>query len=177
VDRGTARLLIVVVLAVVGGLVLANGFDDDATSSAAATPTTTPSESVATSTPGSTPSDEPDPVQPQPPEEVLFMALNGTSVAGAGAAAQTEMEDAGYVAAEDADDAPVQGAEATSVLYRVGANDEETAQNEANAQRVAKKVFKGALVRQLSNDYDDIVPADATIVVVVGIDDAESLIS
>lgn len=176
-DRGTARLLIVVVLAVVGGLVLANGFDGDASSTAAATPTTTPSESVAPSTPGSTPSQEPDAVQPQPPEEVRFMALNATSVAGAGAAAQAEMEGAGYVAAEDAADAPVQGAQKTQILYRVGETDEETAQNQANAERIARKVFKGAQVGELSNDYDDIVPAQATIAVVVGLDDAEALIA
>jgi hypothetical protein len=173
VDRGTARLLIVVALAVVGGFVLANGFDSSAVPSPDVTPETSPTPSTSTSTPGGTQTQEPDTVEPQDPADVEFMALNGTSVDGCGAVAQEEMEGVGYVVAADADNAPVQGAEATSVLYRVGETDEATAQNEANAKQIAKKVFKGAKQGELSNDYDDLVPQAATIVILVGLDFAE----
>jgi len=173
VDRGTVRLLIVVALAVVGGLVLANGFDGDAatgvagaTPTSSVTPTDTPTD---TTSPTAPPPDRP---EPQPPEDVTFMALNATNVTGAGATAQDEMEAEGYVAAEEAADSPVQGAATSSILYRGG---EDEAQNRANAKRIANKIFPGSQVAELSQQYEDAVPPSATIVVVVGQDWADQI--
>src|SRR5262245_13624402 len=103
-DRGTARLLIVVALAVVGGFVLANGFDGDAATGAvgaSATPTVSPTDTP-TDSPTDTPTDTPDKPQPQPPEEIEFVALNSTNLTGAASQAQEEMEAAGYVVGEEA---------------------------------------------------------------------------
>jgi hypothetical protein len=175
VDRGTTRLLIALALAVIGGFVLYAGFDGDSgVSAAGASPTASVSPSVSpTPTGDGTPTDQPSKVEPQPPEEVLFMALNGTTVTGAGAAAQDLMEEAGYVPAKVAGDSPVQGAQVTTVLYR-GGDDE--AQNRANAKEISKTVFKGSEVAELSNDYEEGVPADATIVIVVGADLADQIV-
>lgn len=176
-DRGTVRLVIVVALAVVGGLVLANGFDGDAATgiagpspSSSVSPTGTPTDGGTTS-PTEAP---PDKVQPQPPEDVMFQALNSTNVTGAGAEAQDRMVEEGYTVAEDAADSPVQGALTTLILYR-GGDDE--AQNKANAKQIAKKVFPGADWAELNQEYDDVVSPDATVIVVVGEDWADQLLS
>src|SRR3954466_6075692 len=102
------RIVITVGLVVVGLAVLANGFVDDTTVAASPMASATPSS---TSTKTGTPTDTGSPtVTPAPQTKgVLFMALNGTDVAGAGAAAQTKLTDAGYVAAADAIDAPTRG--------------------------------------------------------------------
>jgi hypothetical protein len=175
-DRGTVRLVIVVALAVVGGFVLANGFDGSAaTVGASPTPTVSPTDTP-TDSPTDTPTDTPtDKVQPQPPEEVFFTALNSTNVTGAGAAAQDKMEEAGYQAAEEAFDSPVQGAAATTILYRGG---EDADQNKANAKQIKKSVFPGGDVEvgELSQDFADVVSDDATIVVVIGEDWADRLV-
>lgn len=174
-DRGTVRLLIVVALAVVGGFVLANGFDGDVATGAigsSPTPTTSPTGSPTdggTTSPTEPPTDRP---QPQPPEEIEFVALNSTNLTGAGAAAQEKMVSAGYVVAEDAADSPVQGALTTTILYRGG---EDEAQNRVDAKQVVKDVFPGSQTAELNQEYDDIVPGSATIVVLVGEDWAEKL--
>ena len=82
------------------------------------------------------------------------------------------MEDEGYVAAEDAADSPVQGAATTSILYRGG---EDEAQNQANAKRIAKKVFPGSQVGRAVAGVRRRRPARATVVVVIGQDWADQL--
>jgi hypothetical protein len=175
VNLSTGRVLIIVALIVGGLAILANGFGNGATTAeASASPTTSPrghasptdTESpTATETPTSTP----------PPQKtgVLFMALNGTTVAGAGAAAQVVLTDAGYQKVQDAADAPVQNVKRTTIYYR---DDADAAQNKADATYVATKYFKHAAVKKLDPDVQSKVPDSATIVVVVGSDYADQLV-
>ena len=100
------------------------------------------------------------------------MALNGTDVAGAAAAAQTMLVDDGYKAPVDAADAPVQGVKKTTVYYR---DDDNAAQNKSDATYIADNYFSGAPVKKLDpNVYSD-VPDSVTVVVVVGDDYASTL--
>ncbi len=170
-NLSTGRIAIIVALIVVGLAVLANGFLDDGQATAAPSGSVTPSGSVAPSSTGS----ETPPASPTPSPQttgVLIMALNGTDVTGAGAAAQTLLVDAGYVAPKDAADAPVQGVKKTTVYYR---DDDNAAQNESDATHIANKYFDGAPVKPLDSDLDSIVPASVTVVVVVGDDYASTL--
>ncbi len=172
-DRGVARIVIIVVLAVVGGLVLANGFDDGDVTAAGSTPSPSTSGSASPTVSGSTsPTTPPAGLEPQPPEEVTFMALNATSVTGLAAEAELVLLDAGYVSAGEPDNAPTQGAQETSVLYRGG---DGKAQNKANAKLISKDYFPGSPVALLSPDYDDVVPPEATVVVVTGQDFADEI--
>jgi hypothetical protein len=104
---------------------------------------------------------------------VLFMAMNGTTVFGAGAAAQTKLTDAGYTAAKNAINAPTSGIKKTIVYYR---DDQDSAQNQSNATYVEHKFFKGAAVKPLDPNLAG-VPPSATIVVVVGDDYAQQLVA
>ena len=101
------------------------------------------------------------------------MAMNGTNVTGAGAAAQTVLTDAGYTATKNAIDAPTGGIAKTIVYYR---DDQDSAQNQSNANYVAEKFFKKASVKPLDPNLAG-VPASATIVVVVGDDYAQQLVA
>lgn len=168
-------MLIVIALAIIGGLVLANGFGGDAGLSAAPSPGSSVSVSPTSSSPAP-PTLPPDTVEPQDPSEVGFIALNGTNETGLAAAADTKMVEDGYVSAGQPADAPQKGVAKTTVYYRQGKTDEATAQNQANAEQIARKVFGGAQTAPLSNDFDDIVPASATIVVVLGEDQVEPLL-
>lgn len=172
-NLSTGRVLVIVALIVGGLAILANGFSD---SGSAAAPSGSPSPPAgghgsSTSPP---PTGTPTPtVTPAPQTKgVLFMAMNGTNVPGAGAAAQTVLTDAGYIAPKDAIDAPTSGIKKTIVYYR---DDQDTAQNQSNATYVAHKFFKGALVKPLDPSLVG-VPASATIVVVVGEDYATQLV-
>lgn len=165
-----------IVALIVGGLaVLANGFTD---SGSAAAPSLSPSptsggHSSSTSPP---PTEPPSSTSPTPAPEtkgVLFMAMNGTNVTGAGAAAQTVLTDAGYTATKNAIDAPTGGIAKTIVYYR---DDQDSAQNQSNANYVAEKFFKKASVKPLDPNLAG-VPASATIVVVVGDDYAQQLVA
>jgi hypothetical protein len=101
------------------------------------------------------------------------MALNGTTVTGAGAAAQQLLTKDGYTAVQDAADAPSQGVAKTTVYYRGGSDGR---QNRSNAAYVARTYFNGASVKKLDPSLQTVVPATATIVVVVGQDYAQSLV-
>jgi len=174
VNLSTGRVLVIVALIVGGLAVLANGFTDSGSTAATTSPspTTGGGRSSSTSPP---PTGTPSPtVTPAPDTKgVLFMAMNGTSVLGAGAAAQTKLTDAGYVAAKSAINAPTSGIKKTIVYYR---DDQDTEQNQANATYVEQKFFKGAAVKPLDPTLAG-VPPSATIVVVVGDDTAQQLVA
>jgi hypothetical protein len=176
VNLSTGRVLIIVALIVGGLAILANGFGNGDTSTAAASPTTTSSPSghaSPTDTGSPTATETPTPTPPPQKTGVLFMALNGTTVAGAGAAAQVVLTDAGYQKVQDAADAPVQNVKRTTIYYR---DDADAAQNKADATYVATKYFKHAAVKKLDPDVQSKVPDSATIVVVVGSDYADLLV-
>ena len=171
-NLSTGRIVIIVGLVVAGLAVLANGFVGDSGTSAApsgsATPTGSPSGGGAS--PSESVSQSPTP-SPQT-KGVLIMVLNGTDVAGAGAAAQTKLVDAGYKAPKDAINAPVQGVDTTTVYYR---DDYNAAQNQSDATYIADTYFKGAKVKPLDADTAGAVPGNVSVVIVVGADYATKL--
>ena len=173
-NLSTGRVLVIVALIVGGLAILANGFTDSGSSAATTSPTPTTGGHSSTSTPPATTSPSSPTATPAPQTKgVLFMAMNGTDVPGAGAAAQTVLTDAGYTAPKDAIDAPTSGIKKTIVYYR---DDQDAAQNQANAAYVAQKFFKGAIVKPLDTSLTG-VPPSATIVVVVGEDYAQQLVA
>ena len=99
------------------------------------------------------------------------MALNGTDVTGAGAAAQDLLVSDGYKEAQPSDNAPVSGVK-TTVYYR---DDENAAQNQADATYIADTYFDGAPVKKLDPSFSDVVPDSVTVAVVVGADYASTL--
>jgi LytR cell envelope-related transcriptional attenuator len=171
VNLSTGRVLVIVALIVVGLAVLANGFSDSGTSAATLTPTPSGGGHTTSTTPPPT-SAPPSPTPPPQTKNVLFMAMNGTSVPGAGAAAQTKLTTAGYTAAATAVNAPTSGIKKTIVYYRDDAN---APQNQSNANYVAQHYFNHAMVKPLDPSLQG-VPKSATIVVVVGEDYAQQLV-
>jgi hypothetical protein len=177
VNLSTGRVLVIVALIVVGLAVLANGFADEGT--AAASTTLSPSAGGGG---GASPTDSVSPTETEPPTStpppntkgVLFMALNGTTVTGAGAAAQDLLTNGGYTKVADAVDAPTQDIKKTTIYYRPDQN----GQNQADATYVQQKYFKGAAVKKLNPDVQNAgVPDSAAIVVVVGADWATKITS
>ena len=171
-NLSTGRVLIIVALIVAGLAVLANGFADEGTT--AATPTSSPT------TPRTSPTETQPPASNEPPTEtpapntegVLFMALNGTTVTGAGAAAQERLTGHGYKKVQDAVDAPTQDIKTTTIYYR----SDDTGQNKADATYVAETYFKGAAVKKLNTEIENVgIPESTAIVVVVGADWASKL--
>jgi len=171
VNLSTGRVLVIVALIVVGLAVLANGFSDSSTTAATLTPTPSGGGHTTSSTPPPT-SVPPSPTPPPQTQGVLFIAMNGTDVPGAGAAAQTKLTNASYTAAANAVDAPTSGIKKTIVYYRDDAN---APQNQSNANYVAQHYFKHATVKPLDPSMQG-VPKSATIVVVVGEDYAQQLV-
>jgi hypothetical protein len=172
VNLGTARIVIIVALVVAGAAVLANGFPESGGSVAGPSGGASPSGSA--SSPTTSPTTQPPPTGPSPETTgVTFMALNGTSVTGAGAAAQQLLEKHGYTSVQSAVDAPSQGVTKTTVYYRGGQGG---AQNKSNATYVAATYFDGASVKKLDPSLESAVPPSATIAVVVGDDFAQSLV-
>jgi len=171
VNLSTGRVLVIVALIVVGLAVLANGFSDSGTTGAALTPTPSGGGHTTSTTPPPT-SAPPSPTPAPQTKGVLFMAMNGTDVPGAGAAAQTKLSNAGYTVATPAIDAPTSGIKKTIVYYR---NDDNAPQNLSNANYVAQHYFKHAEVKPLDPTMQG-VPKSATLVVVVGEDYAQQLV-
>jgi LytR cell envelope-related transcriptional attenuator len=171
VNLSTGRVLVIVALVVVGLAVLANGFSDSGTTGAALTPTPSGGGHTTSTTPPPT-SVPPSPTPAPQTKGVLFMAMNGTDVPGAGAAAQTKLSNAGYTVATPAIDAPTSGIKKTIVYYR---NDDNAPQNLSNANYVAQHYFKHAEVKPLDPTMQG-VPKSATLVVVVGEDYAQQLV-
>jgi len=173
VNLSTGRVLVIVALIVVGLAILANGFSDSGSSAATLSPT--PPAGGGGHTSSSTPpptSSAPTPTPAPQTKGVLFLAMNGTDVPGAGAAAQQKLTDAGYTPATDAIDAPTSGIKKTIVYYRDDAN---APQNQSNANYVAQHFFKHATVKPLDPTMQG-VPKSATVVVVVGEDYAQQLV-
>jgi hypothetical protein len=173
VNLSTGRVLVIVALIVGGLAILANGFTDAGSTAASTSPTPTTGGRSSTSTTPPPTTAPPTPTPAPQTKGVLFMAMNGTNVTGAGAAAQTVLTDAGYTAATNAIDAPTGGINKTIVYYR---DDQDAAQNQSNAHYVAKKFFTGAAVKPLDPTLAG-VPHSATIVVVVGDDYAQQLVA
>lgn len=169
-NLSTGRVLIIVALVVAGLAILANGFADEGT--AAATPTSSPTRGVSpTETQPPASSQPPTSTPPPNTKGVLFMALNGTTVTGAGAAAQDLLTGDGYTKVQDAKDAPTQDIKKTTIYYRP----DQSGQNQADATYVEEQYFKGAAVKKLNVDIQNVVPDSAAIVVVVGADWADKL--
>jgi LytR cell envelope-related transcriptional attenuator len=167
VNLSTGRVLIIVALIVAGLAVLANGFADTGTTSAP-TPTFTPTGGSTSTETQPPPSETTSPTPTPAPNKtgVKFMALNGTNVVGAAGAAQDMLSADGYVVAQEAADAPSQGVPKTTIYYRP----DHSGQNQADATYVSNKYFKGSAVKKLNTDIQNVVPDDATMVVVVGDD-------
>lgn len=173
-NLGVGRLVIILALVASGVVVLSRGFDSAGPGAVQPSPGTSgspnPSSSVSPSasvTPASTP--EPNTTG------VTFMALNGTSVTGAGAAVQNLLQDDGYAPVLDAADSPVTNVPTTIVYFRAGAQGD---QNEADAQYINAHYFNGqAEVLKLDlSVFGDVAPRSASIVVVVGDDIASDLV-
>ena len=170
-NLSTGRVLVIVALIVVGLAVLANGFSDSGTTGATLSPTPSGAGHTTSTTPPPT-SVPPSPTPPPQTKNVSFMAMNGTDVPGAGAAAQQKLSDAGYIVATPAIDAPTSGIKKTIVYYR---DDDNAPQNQSDANYIAEKYFKKAEVKPLDPTMQG-VPKAATIVVVVGEDYAQQLV-
>jgi hypothetical protein len=167
-NLSTGRVLIIVALIVAGLAVLANGFADEGTT-AGASPTPAPTSDASPTHTGSQPPATSEPPSPTPSPNtrgVLFMALNGTNLPGAGAAAQDLLTTDGYKKVQDAANAPTQDIKKTTIYYRP----DDSGQNQSDANYVVDQYFKGAAVRKLNVDIQNIVPDSAAIVVVVGSD-------
>jgi hypothetical protein len=173
VNLGTARIVVIVALVVAGAVVLANGFSDTGEVAAAPSGSVSPSQTTSPSSPTSPSQQQTQTPAPQAPGDVTFMALNGTEVTGAGAAAQQKLVADGYVSAQDAVDAPSKGVATTTIYYRDDAN---AAQNKSNATKIAKKYFGKAPVQKLDTSLEGVVPPAATVVVLVGQDYADTLV-
>ena len=174
VNLGTARIVVIVALVVAGAAVLANGFP--ANGGNVAGPSGGASPSGSPTSPASSPTTtQPTPPGPSPQTTgVSFMALNGTDVLGAGAAAQALLVKHGYTSVQDATNAPSAGATKTTIYYRSG---QSSAQNKSDAAYVAQTYFKGAAVKKLDPSLESLVPTTASIVILVGSDDAQSLVA
>jgi hypothetical protein len=171
VNLSTGRVLVIVALIVVGLAVLANGFGDTAPAAATSTPSLSPSGGSSTET-SPPPTTEAPTSTPQPNTKgVLFMALNGTDVAGAAAAAQDLLTGHGYTKVQDAADAPSKGVTKTTIYYRP----DHSGQNQADATYVQGQYFKGAAVKKLNTDIQNVVPESAAIVIVIGADWASKI--
>ena len=170
-NLSTGRILIIVALVVAGLAVLANGFLDDGATVAAPSGSVSPSGTESTTPPAT---DTPSPNATPAPQTkgVIIIALNGTDVTGAGAAAQDLLVSDGYKEAQPSDNAPVSGVKKTTVYYR---DDENAAQNLSDATYIADTYFDGAPVKKLDPSFSDVVPDSVTVVVVVGEDYASTL--
>ncbi|MGE5226098.1 MAG: LytR C-terminal domain-containing protein [Planctomycetaceae bacterium] len=167
-NQGTARIVIIVAMVVVGAAVLMNGFGSSG-SSVVSSSSSTSTSSTSTAPPSgsaTSPTASPTP-PPQKPKLVSIMALNGTSVTGLAAAAESTLTDAGYQVGAPAGNAPSTGVQKTVVYYRTGSDE---AQNKSNATRIATKYFSGAKVEKLGSEFDSLVPSNVTVVVVAGQD-------
>ena len=171
VNLGTGRIVILVALVVAGIVVLANGFPEGSGAVGPSASPTSPGASVSptgTGTPSPTATATPSPQV----DGVTVIALNGTNVTGAGAAAQAMLVQKGYTAPVPAADAPNKGVTTTTVYYRP----DQSGQNKSNATNLAKKYFNGAPVKKLDPTFTGTVPTSVSITVVVGDDFANTLV-
>jgi hypothetical protein len=167
VNLSPARLAVIVALVVGGVAVLLNGFEGS--TGAAAADTSSPSP-AATTPPASTtaaPTDPPTETPTPQTEGVAFMVFNGTSELGLAGTVQQNLEAEGYIAAEKAANAITSPVSKTTVYFRGG---DDAAQNESDATYMAEELLGDAAVKLLGVDYEDAVPPDTQLVIIVGTD-------
>ena len=162
-----ARLAVIVALVVGGVAVLLNGFElSTDTASAGGSPTPSAPVSPLPTSPAS-PTDDPIETPAPETEGVTFMVFNGTSTTGLGGTVQQDLEAEGYTSTQDAANALTSPVAKTIVYYRGG---DDAVQNEANATYMAEEFLGGAAVKLLGVEYENEVPPDTQIVVIVGSD-------
>jgi hypothetical protein len=138
VRASALRGILVVAAVVLGSVILANAFPDSTGPRGAVAQTQSPS-------PEPSESNSPSPPKPNKPkcqvENVKVAVDNGTDVTGLAAATAETLQAKGYTPVEigDAPDKPVE----TTILNYVGP------QGKVEAKCLAKKIFKGALLRPL----------------------------
>jgi LytR cell envelope-related transcriptional attenuator len=164
VNLGAGRIIVIVALVVGGVALLINGFSGTSVpvSSNGPSGSSTPSSST-------TPSGTPEPTATPSPQVdgVMIAVFNGTTTTGLGAQGQQMLTNAGYVAPNDAMNAPTTGIAVTTVYYRGGAA---AAQNKSNAGYMVKKHFKGGKVARLGSEFATLVPKEVQLAVVLGQD-------
>ncbi len=169
-NTGTIRIAIVAALLAVGALVMTNGFAD--TGAAADDPPAGGSSTSSSDSPTPTATDTPSaPVQtpsPAAPKDTSVAVFNGTSSVGLAGIVMDDLTAAGYITGQVPADAPSTPVEKT-VVYFVGGADAD--QNESDATALAESFFKGAKIKELSPDLDDVVDKGVQVVIVVGLND------
>ena len=140
---GALRLAIIVALVVGGLAVLTRAFPE---AGGGAIPTRSPS-----------------PLEPEPPEKIRIAVYNGTFEVGMAGETQQRLEDAGFRAAQDADDWPAKPIARTAV-YFVGGG-----QAKADAAFVRDQYFPGARVQRYPQDGPELDPR-VEVVILIGED-------
>jgi hypothetical protein len=176
VNLSPARLAVLVALVVAGIAVLLNGFGGEGAVLAGGEGSAPPTE---TASPGPTGGASPSPTESAAPEleaqveGVTIQVLNGTSEVGLAAEVQEFLEGKGYVASQEAADAPAKPVESTIVYFRGGPD---SAQNEVDAEHLASRFLKGveAGVEALGESLDASVAPRTQLVVLLGDDYAEA---
>jgi hypothetical protein len=165
VNLGTWRIAILAALIAFGAVVLSNGLSGGA--DVAETPSPTATEPTGAIT-GPTETDTPEPPPPEGKVRGVSLAVfNATDEDGLAAQVTLDLEDAGYMIAQDAANAEASGVARTTVYFRGGAD---AAQNRANAERLVDERLSGAKVARLNPSFADLVPADTQLVIVLGED-------
>jgi len=178
VNLSPARLAVLVALVVAGIAVLLNGFGGDDAVLAGDEGSVPPTETEPGS-PGPTGGNSPSATESAPPEleaqvdGVTIQVLNGTSEVGLAAEVQESLESRGYVASQEAADAPAKPVESTTVYFRGGPD---SAQNEVDAEHLARRFLNGveAAVESLGDSLDASVAPRTQLVVLLGDDYAEA---
>ena len=170
-NPGVTRILIVLALVAGGVTILVNGFGDESRATPAPAPTAGDDEQSPSETESPPPPEETGEISPQQ-EGVLVQVLNGTFTPGLAGDVQSTLENqGGYVQAGDPGDAPGKPI-VDSVVYFMA--DDAAKQNQADAKLLADTYLGGAPVERLPADYNDVVSEAADVVVVLGVDMADT---
>lgn len=157
---GALRLAIVVALVVGGVAVLTRAFPE---AGGGAIPTRSPSPTEAPTTSPTATTPPPRAFEPEPPEKIRIAVYNGTFEVGMAGETQQRLEDAGFRAAQDADDWPAKPIARTAV-YFVGKG-----QAKVDATFVRDEYFPGARVQRYPQDGPELDPR-VEVVVLIGED-------
>lgn len=172
VNMGTARIAIVLALVVGGIAVLANGFGGGLVASPPAGGSGSTGGSASGGSSPASPSRSPRETPSPQVKGVGIAVFNGTIETGLAGQVQQLLEGDGYVAAQDAADAPNKPVAKTIVYFRGGVD---AAQNRSNAKLVATEYFDGARVVLLGSDQAGSIARDAQVVIIVGVDYANAV--
>ncbi len=173
VNLSPARLAVLVALVVAGVAVLLNGFGDDgavlAGGDGSPAPTQTDSGDTGPTGPSPSPTESAEPELEAQVDGVMIQVLNGTNEVGLAAEVQEFLVSKGYVASQEAADAPAKPVESTTVYFRGG---QDAAQNEVDAEHLARRFLKGveAGVESLGESLDASVAPKTQLVVLLGED-------